>query len=126
MSTAYDVMAATCPSRTVLHRIGARWTIFVVTALANRPKRFTELKHRIEGITPKVLTETLRALETDGLVTRTRYDENPPRVEYALTELGRSLCEPLQAVRQWAETHVPEIEQARRTAGAARRVVRKA
>lgn len=117
MSSAYDVMAATCPSRTVLNRIGARWTIFVVTALADRCMRFTELKHHIQGITPKVLTETLRALETDGLVVRTEYDENPPRVQYALTPLGRSLWEPLQAVREWAETHVPEIHEAQRKAG---------
>ncbi|MBO9553926.1 helix-turn-helix domain-containing protein [Cellulomonas sp.] len=109
MGKAYDVMAATCPSRTVLHRIGARWTVFVVTALADGPMRFTELKARIEGITPKVLTETLRALETDGLVHRAALGGSPPRVEYSLTPLGRSLWVPLQAVRDWAETHVPEI-----------------
>jgi DNA-binding HxlR family transcriptional regulator len=111
MSKAYDVMAATCPSRTVLHRIGARWTIFVITALSDRgrPMRFTELKHYIQGITPKVLTETLRALETDGLVVRTDHGGNPPHVEYSLTELGESLQGPLGAVRTWAETHVPEI-----------------
>lgn len=117
MSKAYDVMAAHCPSRTVLHRIGARWTIFVVTALAEQPMRFSQLKTRIEGITPKVLTETLRALEVDGLVTRTDYGENPPHVEYALTDLGRSLWGPLRAVREWAETYVPEIQEAQRRAG---------
>lgn len=109
MAEAYDAMAATCPSRVVLHRIGARWTIFIVTALADGPMRFTQLKTRIQGITPKVLTESLRALETDGLVRRTEHEENPPRVEYALTPLGFSLWEPLRAVREWAETHVPEI-----------------
>lgn len=109
MAKAYDVMAASCPSRTVLHRIGARWTIFIVTALADGPMRFSELKAHIQGITPKVLTESLRALEADGLVVRVDYDQNPPRVEYALTDLGRSLWEPLQAVRAWAEHHVPEI-----------------
>lgn len=113
MSKAYDVMAAGCPSRTVLHRIGARWTIFVVTALAERPMRFTALKTHIEGITPKVLVETLRALELDGLVRRTEHPGNPPHVEYALTDLGRSLWEPLSTVREWAETHVPEILAAR-------------
>jgi DNA-binding HxlR family transcriptional regulator len=120
MGKAYDVMAATCPSRTVLHRIGARWTVFVVTALADGPRRFTQLKAHIQGITPKVLTETLRALETDGLVDRTEYDEHPPRVEYSLTPLGRSLGVPLQAVRDWAESHVPEIldAQSRASAGA--------
>jgi len=118
MSKAYDVMAASCPSRTVLHRIGARWTIFVVTALAEGPMRFTALKTRIEGITPKVLTETLRALEQDGLVGRTVFPVNPPHVEYALTDLGRALWEPLSAVRSWAETHVPQILAAREASGA--------
>lgn len=119
MGMAYDVMAARCPSRTVLHRIGARWTIFVVTALAEReaPMRFTELKTRIEGITPKVLTETLRALEVDGFVARTEFADNPPHVEYELTGLGRSLWGPLQEVREWAETHVPDILDAREAAG---------
>lgn len=113
MSRAYDVMAATCPSRTVLHRIGARWTVFVVNALEHGPQRFTQLKATIQGVTPKVLTETLRTLEEDGLVTRRVYDEQPPRVEYELTDLGRSLLDPLRAVRRWAEEHVPQIEAAR-------------
>jgi len=113
MGKAYDVMAATCPSRTVLHRIGARWTVFVVLALGDGPRRFTQLKTRIEGITPKVLTETLRALEADGLVRRTTLPGNPPGVEYALTDLGRSLGGPMRAVSEWAESHVPEILAAR-------------
>ena len=71
MAEAYTVMAASCPSRVILHRIGARWTIFVITALADREMRFTELKAYIQGITPKVLTETLRSLEHDGLIERT-------------------------------------------------------
>ncbi|WEH41126.1 helix-turn-helix domain-containing protein [Streptomyces sp. AM 2-1-1] len=113
MGRAYDVMAATCPSRTVLHRIGARWTVFVVNALDGGPRRFTELKGHIRGITPKALTETLRSLEADGLISRHDFGENPPRVEYALTPLGDSLLVPLRAVRSWAEEHVPEIELAR-------------
>ncbi|WP_062464725.1 winged helix-turn-helix transcriptional regulator [Demequina soli] len=116
MGKAYDVMAATCPSRTVLHRIGARWTVFVVTALEERPMRFVELKTRIQGITPKVLTETLRALETDGLVKRIDRSGKLPHVEYELTDLGRSLGVPLQAVREWAESHVPEITEAQERA----------
>ena len=87
-------------------------SVFVVNALERGPKRFVELKTHIQGITPKVLTETLRTLERDGLVTRTDYEENPPRVEYELTDLGRSLLEPLRAVRLWAEAHVPDIEAA--------------
>jgi DNA-binding HxlR family transcriptional regulator len=110
---AYNVMAATCPSRTVLHRIGARWTVFVINALDARPMRFTELKAHIRGITPKALTETLRALEDDGLIWRTEYAGTPRHVEYGLTELGRSLFVPLRAVREWAEHHVPDIQRAR-------------
>ena len=117
MGKAYNVMAATCPSRTVLHRIGARWTVFAINALENGPMRFTELKAHIRGITPKALTETLRAMEADGLLARTDLGGNPPHVEYALTELGRSLLVPLRAVRQWAETHVPDILAARERAG---------
>ncbi|EFL03097.1 MULTISPECIES: helix-turn-helix domain-containing protein [unclassified Streptomyces] len=113
MGKAYNVMAATCPSRTVLHRIGARWTVFVVNALEGGPRRFSELKAHIRGITSKALTETLRSLEADGLISRREYDEKPPRVEYELTSLGRSLLVPLRAVRLWAEQHVPEIEMAR-------------
>ena len=84
-----------------------------VNALDDGPRRFTHLKAHIQGITPKVLTETLRSLEVDGLISRHEYDENPPRVEYALTPLGRSLLIPLRAVRLWAEQHVPDIEAAR-------------
>ncbi|MFB9924583.1 winged helix-turn-helix transcriptional regulator [Amycolatopsis halotolerans] len=116
----YNVMSATCPSRVVLHRIGARWTVFVVNALEDGPLRFTVLAEKIQGVTPKVLTETLRAMEEDGLLARVDYAEQPPRVEYGLTGLGRSLLGPLRAVREWAETHVPEILEARERAHSAR------
>lgn len=110
---AYNIMSATCPSRVVLRRIGARWTVFIVNALESGPLRFTALVARIQGVTPKVLAETLRLLEEDGLITRTDFDENPPHVEYELTELGYSLLVPLRAVRAWAEEHVPEVLAAR-------------
>jgi DNA-binding HxlR family transcriptional regulator len=109
----YNIMSATCPSRVVLHRIGARWTVFIVNALEHGPMRFTALTARIQGITPKVLAETLRSMEADGLVARTVFDENPPHVQYELTELGRSLLGPLRAVRAWAEEHAPDILAAR-------------
>ncbi|MFJ8729025.1 winged helix-turn-helix transcriptional regulator [Streptomyces bauhiniae] len=118
MGNGYNVMAATCPSRTVLHRIGARWTVFIVNALDDGPMRFTELKAHIRGITSKALTETLRAMEYDGLISRTEIPAHPPHVEYALTDLGRSLLTPLRAVREWAESHVPDIERARAQADA--------
>ncbi|WP_296192473.1 helix-turn-helix domain-containing protein [uncultured Microbacterium sp.] len=114
----FDVMQMTCPSRVILSRIGDRWTIFVIAALGTEVLRFTELKNRIGGVTPKVLTETLRALERDGLVSRETFAVVPPRVEYRLTPLGLSLHEPISAVRRWAEEHVPEILEARERAAA--------
>lgn len=104
-----DVLRPDCPSRIVMRRIGERWSMFVILALADGPLRFTRLKARVGVVTPKVLTETLRALEADGLVSRQAYDESPPRVEYELTPLGASLLEPIAAMRTWAEAHVPEV-----------------
>ena len=95
-----NVLDPDCPSRLVLDRIAEKWTGLVVIALGERTLRFGELRERIGGVAPKVLTQTLRALERDGLVTRTVYAEVPPRVEYALTALGRSLCEPLAVVQE--------------------------
>ena len=100
------------PTRIVLDRIGDRWTALIVGRLTDGPRRFGELKRGV-GITAKVLTQTLRGLERDGLVERTVYSEVPPRVEYALTALGESLREPLSAVREWAEEHVHEVLAAR-------------
>jgi DNA-binding HxlR family transcriptional regulator len=112
----YNILSATCPSRIVLRRIGARWTVFIVNALEHEPIRFSVLAARIQGITPKVLAETLRSLEEDGFISRTVFDEKPPHVEYELTALGRSLLVPLRAVRRWAEEHVPEVLAARAAA----------
>jgi DNA-binding HxlR family transcriptional regulator len=103
-----DVYAPSCPSRVVLDRIGDRWTALIVGVLEDGPRRFTEIRDAM-GVTGKVLTQTLRALERDGLVTRTAYSVMPPRVEYALTPLGMTLREPLAAIREWAETNVNEI-----------------
>ena len=114
----YDVFGVDCPSRVILQRIGDRWSMYVIAGLSTRPMRFTQLKNRIGGITPKVLTETLRALETDGLVARRAYAEMPPRVEYRLTPLGLSLLEPISAIVKWAEANVGHVLQARaRAAG---------
>lgn len=102
-----------CPSRQVLRRIGERWTPLVVEALSEGPLRFTALRSRIGDVTPKVLTATLRGLEQDGLVTREVFAQVPPRVEYTLTDLGRSLLGPLRANRAWAQAHVHEVLAAR-------------
>jgi DNA-binding HxlR family transcriptional regulator len=108
-----DIYDPNCPTRTVLDRIGDKWTALVVLVLLDGPQRFSRLRAQIGGVAPKVLTETLRRLERDGLVTRTAYAEIPPRVEYALTPLGRSLELPIRAITSWAEQNVPRITRAR-------------
>jgi DNA-binding HxlR family transcriptional regulator len=112
-----DVYARDCPSRVVLDRIGDRWTALIVGMLEDGPRRFGEIRDSM-GIAPKVLSQTLRALERDGLVIRTAYPEMPPRVEYELTPLGLTLRQPLAAIRDWAEAHVQEILAAREEADA--------
>src|SRR6266496_6005963 len=102
-----------CPTHIVLDRIGDKWTVLVVSALATDTLRFTELRARVGGVAPKVLTQTLRALERDGILKRTVYAEVPPRVEYSLTRLGRSLATPIDAIQNWAETHVAAVLTAR-------------
>jgi DNA-binding HxlR family transcriptional regulator len=104
-----NVLDPNCPSRLVLDRVAEKWTGLVVLALSDGTLRFGELRQRIGGVAPKVLTQTLRNLERDGLVTRTIHAEMPPRVEYALTDLGRSLREPLTAVQSWAEANVDQV-----------------
>ncbi|MGU3359327.1 winged helix-turn-helix transcriptional regulator [Methylobacterium sp. M6A4_1b] len=98
---------------TVLSRIGDKWTILVVMMLTDGPRRFNELKRMIGGVSQRMLTFTLRGLERDGLVSRTVYPTIPPRVEYELTELGRSLQKPVQALGAWAFANLPTIQNAR-------------
>lgn len=107
------VYAKNCPSRQVLDRIGDTWSVLTVALLGDGPLRYTELAHRISGISPKMLTQTLRALERDGLVTRTVYPVVPPRVDYALTSLGRSLLSLVDALQEWAEKHISDVVEAR-------------
>jgi|SRR6476661_3370050 len=102
-----------CPTRVVLDRIGDKWTVLVIGALSHGPLRFTELRARIGGVAPKVLTQTLRAMERDGLLTRTVFAQVPPRVDYALTDLGVSLGGPIAVLTDWAETNVSTILAAR-------------
>lgn len=102
-----------CPSRLSPVRIGDKWGGMIILCLEGGPRRFSELRVPLRGITPKVLTESLRALERDGLITRTAYDENPPRVEYALTPLGRTMLEPIGWCREWAREHLSEVVAAR-------------
>lgn len=104
-----DVYAANCPTRQVLDRIGDKWTTLVILLLEDGSKRFSELQRGIVGISQKMLTQTLRSLERDGLVSRTIYPEVPPRVEYQLTPLGKTLCAPISAIVQWSEEHIGDV-----------------
>ena len=106
-------MLATCPSRTSLARIANKWTAMIVVALSGGPLRFEEIRQAVGGISGKVLADTLRQLQRDGIVSRTAFDQMPPRVDYALTPLGLTLREPLAALGQWAELHIEEVELAR-------------
>lgn len=117
------VLHAGCPSRDLLVRIGGKWTALVFRCLAGRTLRYNELQREVAGISQKMLTQTLRALEEDGLVTRKVYPVIPPMVEYSLTPLGRTLMVLLHAICDWAEHHAPKIEahrRGRRRAGAKR------
>lgn len=102
-----------CPVREVLDRVGDKWSVLVIVLLGQRTHRFNEMHRAIEGISQRMLTLTVRALERDGLVNRTIYPTVPPRVDYELTELGRTLLVPLAALSTWANAHRDDIQAAR-------------
>jgi DNA-binding HxlR family transcriptional regulator len=104
-----DPYRAGCATRRILDRIGDRWTVLVVSVLGDGDARFSELRRRVEGVSHKMLTQTLRGLERDGLVRRTVYPEVPVRVEYALTDAGRTLLEPLRALQEWSIEHLSDV-----------------
>jgi DNA-binding HxlR family transcriptional regulator len=97
----------------VLQRVGDKWSVYVIDLLGQGTKRFTELHRSIDGITARMLTVTLRGLERDGIVTRTIHPVIPPRVEYALTPMGRTLLDTIGQLVSWTDSHLPEIELAR-------------
>jgi DNA-binding HxlR family transcriptional regulator len=110
----WDVFSAACPTRQVLARVADKWTMLVISALSEEPVlRFSALRRRIEGVTQKMLTQTLRGLERDGLVDRTVHPTVPVTVEYRLTPLGHSLANAVRVVKEWAYEHIDEIETAR-------------
>ena len=110
----YPAVAHSCqPATDILARVGDKWSVLVVMLLGNGTKRFNEMRRLIGGISQRMLTLTLRGLERDGLVTRTVFPTVPPRVDYALTDLGRSLLPPISALGQWAFGHRAQIEAAR-------------
>jgi DNA-binding HxlR family transcriptional regulator len=97
----------------VLNRVGDKWSVQIVSMLGDEPRRFSALRRGIEGISQRMLTLTLRGLERDGLVTRTVFPTVPPSVEYALSPLGRTLLEPVQALGEWAQKNREQIHAAR-------------
>jgi DNA-binding HxlR family transcriptional regulator len=115
-----NVFDPNCPTRVILDRIGDKWTVLAVLLLRNGPLRFTELRDGIGSVAPKVLTQTLRRLERDGLVSREIFAEVPPRVVYSLTPMGESLIKPITAVSEWAEEHLPAISTAQQQYDATR------
>lgn len=109
---AYD---SDCPTRLVLDRIADKWTVLIIGRLAEGARRFGELRRDVAGISPKVLTQKLRELERDGVLTRKIYPSVPPKVEYRLTPLGQTLIGLLDAIRVWSETHIEAVVAAQET-----------
>jgi DNA-binding HxlR family transcriptional regulator len=109
----YDAFVATCPTRQVFAVLSDKWVGLTVNALADGPKRHGELRSKVAGASQKMLTQTLRTLERDGLVSRTVTPTVPLRVDYELTPLGQTLLPVMIGVKNWAETHIPEIMAAR-------------
>ena len=104
---------STCRARGVLQRVGDKWSVYVIDLLGRGTMRFTELQREIDGITSRMLTVTLRGLERDGIVTRTIHPVIPPRVDYALTPMGRTLLDTIGQLVTWADSHLAEIDAAR-------------
>ena len=109
----YDAFAETCPTRQVIAMLGDKWTALLVIALTPGPRKHGELRTQIAGISQKMLTQTLRTMERDGLVTRTVTPSVPVRVDYELTELGRDLSPVISGLKSWAERNMTRILQAR-------------
>lgn len=117
-SKAASVMNPGCLSRVVLARIADKWTALIIYVLANGTCRYAALQRQIGGISQKMLTQTLRSLERDGLILRKVHPVVPPKVEYSLTPLGRTLIEPLKAICSWSEKHLPQLQENRSRAAA--------
>jgi DNA-binding HxlR family transcriptional regulator len=102
-----------CRAREVLQRVGDKWSVYVIDLLGQRTMRFSELHRSIDGITSRMLTVTLRGLERDGIVSRTIHPVIPPRVDYELTPMGRTLLDTIGQLVSWTDSHLPEIDAAR-------------
>ena len=109
MHDKHDVYAAQCPCREILDLLANKWAALAIGALEDGTLRFGELQRRLQGISPKVLTQTLRRLEENGFLHREIYPAVPLHVEYSLTDLGHSVSKPLSALRTWVETHLDQL-----------------
>ena len=109
----WNVFDSHCPTRQVLDLIADKWTVLIIRRLADGTLRFAQLRRSVDGISQKVLTNILRSLERDGIVTRRIYASVPPKVEYSLTTLGRSLCNLVEGICGWAEAHIEQVQAAR-------------
>ncbi len=105
----HDVYAEACPCRALLDLLANKWSALIIGLLEDGPQRFTQLQAGLPGVGPKMLTQTLRRLESAGLLTRTVYAEVPPRVEYHLTDIGVSVSDPLARLRRWVEDHIDDV-----------------
>jgi DNA-binding HxlR family transcriptional regulator len=110
----WNVFDSQCPTRQVLDRIADKWTVLIIRRLSNGTLRFAQLRRSVDGISQKVLTNTLRGLERDGIVTRRIYASVPPKVEYSLTSLGRSLCNLVEGICDWSEANIEQVQEARK------------
>jgi DNA-binding HxlR family transcriptional regulator len=105
----WDCYSAACPSRLVLNRLADKWALLIMGSLAAGPVRFNELRRRIDGVSQKMLSQTLKNLERDGLICRRAYATVPVTVEYAMTDLGATLADTIIALRLWTATHMNDI-----------------
>ncbi len=109
-----DPYAAGCPTRMLLDRIGDKWMVLTLSLIRDKPRRFNALRRDIEGVTQKMLSQTLKQMERDGLITRTVLPTTPVSVEYAITPLGRTLAAVLDKLQLWARDHIADVLTARR------------
>ena len=108
-----EIFTLNCPTQRILDIIGNKWSVIIIYCLAYQTRRYKQLERKIEGISQKVLTQTLRKLEKNGLVKREVYPVVPPQVEYSLTPLGETLIEPLSLLAEWSEQHIDQVLQSR-------------
>ncbi len=109
MSQEWNSYAANCPTRVVLDRIADKWTVLVIGLLVSGPARFNQMRREIEGVSQKMLAQTLKKLERDGLLERMVFATVPVIVQYSITPLGRTLAEAIGPLQSWAETHIEEV-----------------